>query len=44
MKTLWGFEAGELAANQARFDEAISHLEQAVRLEDSLIYYEPPGW
>jgi len=36
--------AGELTAKQARYDEAISHLERAVRLEDSLIYNEPPDW
>ena len=36
--------AGELAAKQASYDTAISHLERAVRLEDSLIYNEPPDW
>ncbi|MBR9980308.1 MAG: hypothetical protein KFF50_04700, partial [Desulfatitalea sp.] len=36
--------AGELAAKQKRFDAAISHLERAVRLEDSLMYNEPPDW
>jgi tetratricopeptide (TPR) repeat protein len=36
--------AGELAAKQAGYDTAISHLERAVRLEDSLIYNEPPDW
>jgi len=36
--------AGELAAKQKRFDAAISHLERAVRLEDGLLYNEPPDW
>ena len=36
--------AGELAAKQTRYDTAISHLERAVRLEDSLLYNEPPDW
>jgi len=36
--------AGELAAKQKRFDVAISHLGRAVRLEDSLMYNEPPDW
>jgi tetratricopeptide (TPR) repeat protein len=36
--------AGELAAKEKRFDVAISHLGRAVRLEDSLMYNEPPDW
>ena len=36
--------AGELAARERRFDEAIAHLDRAVRLEDSLAYGEPPDW
>jgi tetratricopeptide (TPR) repeat protein len=36
--------AGELAARQGHFDEAISHLDRAVRLEDALEYVEPPDW
>lgn len=36
--------AGELAAKQKQFDKAVSHLERAVRLEDSLIYTEPADW
>jgi tetratricopeptide (TPR) repeat protein len=36
--------AGELAARQERYDEAIAHLDRAVRLEDSLDYVEPPDW
>ena len=33
--------AGEIAAARGNFDRAISHLDRAVRLEDSLIYTEP---
>lgn len=33
--------AGELAAAQGRFDQAIAYLEKAVRLEDALVYTEP---
>ena len=36
--------AGELAAKQKRFEAAIGHLDRAVRLEDSLMYNEPPDW
>jgi tetratricopeptide (TPR) repeat protein len=36
--------AGELAARQGQFDQAIAHLGQAVRLEDALIYTEPADW
>jgi tetratricopeptide (TPR) repeat protein len=36
--------AGELAAKERRFDEAVAHLDRAVRLEDSLAYGEPPDW
>jgi tetratricopeptide (TPR) repeat protein len=35
---------GEMAAKQKRFESAISHLDRAVRLEDSLMYNEPPDW
>jgi tetratricopeptide (TPR) repeat protein len=35
---------GELAAKERRFDEAVAHLDRAVRLEDSLTYGEPPDW
>jgi hypothetical protein len=35
---------GELASRERRFDEAIAHLDRAVRLEDSLAYGEPPDW
>ena len=27
-----------------RFDDALGHLSRAVRLEDSLLYNEPPDW
>jgi tetratricopeptide (TPR) repeat protein len=36
--------AGELAAEAGHYDEALGHLERAVRLEDSLLYTEPPSW
>jgi tetratricopeptide (TPR) repeat protein len=36
--------AGELAAKQKRFEVAIGHLDRAVRMEDSLMYNEPPDW
>jgi tetratricopeptide (TPR) repeat protein len=33
--------AGEVAAARGSFDLAVSHLDKAVRLEDSLVYTEP---
>jgi tetratricopeptide (TPR) repeat protein len=36
--------AGELAARRQDFDEAVAHLDRAVRLEDSLMYTEPSEW
>ncbi|MDW5289815.1 hypothetical protein [Formosa sp. PL04] len=36
--------SGELANEQGDFKEAIAHLEQAVILEDNLIYNEPSAW
>ncbi len=36
--------AGEIAAAKGEFDAAIAHLEQAVRLEDALVYTEPSEW
>jgi tetratricopeptide (TPR) repeat protein len=36
--------AGEIAAARRNFDEAITHFEKAVRLEDALIYTEPAEW
>ena len=36
--------AGEMAGKQKDFDSAITLLEKAVRLEDSLLYNEPPDW
>ncbi|WP_138380379.1 tetratricopeptide repeat protein [Luteithermobacter gelatinilyticus] len=35
---------GEIAAKQGQYDAAIASLEKAVRLEDSLLYNEPPDW
>ena len=36
--------AAEIDASKGRFDEALLKLDQAVRLEDSLLYNEPPDW
>ncbi len=36
--------AGDIAAQRKDYDEAIPHLDRAVRLEDSLRYSEPPDW
>ncbi|HSF17049.1 MAG TPA: hypothetical protein VLK65_15980 [Vicinamibacteria bacterium] len=36
--------AGELRAKQGDFDAAVAHLDRAVRLEDGLLYAEPPDW
>jgi tetratricopeptide (TPR) repeat protein len=33
--------AGEITASKKNYDEAIAHLERAVRLEDALVYTEP---
>ncbi|HXV60239.1 MAG TPA: hypothetical protein VEK15_06060 [Vicinamibacteria bacterium] len=35
---------GEIAAAKKNYETAIAHLEQAVRLEDSLVYTEPSEW
>ncbi len=36
--------AGELAAARKDYPAALVALEQGVRLEDSVVYYEPPVW
>ena len=36
--------AGELAAKQGNTDEAVNHLKEAVHVQDSLAYNEPPAW
>lgn len=36
--------AGHIAARQEDFSRAIDHLREAARLEDGLIYGEPPEW
>ncbi len=36
--------AGELAAEQGKYDQAIAHLETAVRMQDALAYTEPDDW
>jgi tetratricopeptide (TPR) repeat protein len=35
---------GEMLAKQEKLDEAIAKLREAVRLEDKLVYDEPPDW
>jgi hypothetical protein len=34
----------ELAAERGRFEEAVALLDDAVRIEDGLMYNEPPDW
>lgn len=36
--------AGEIAARRQQYDDAIRTLKEAVKLEDSLPYVEPPHW
>ncbi len=36
--------AGEMAARAKDYDAAISRLDRAVRIQDGLIYTEPPDW
>jgi tetratricopeptide (TPR) repeat protein len=36
--------AGELAAAQGNFEQAVARLHRGVLLEDNLIYMEPPDW
>ena len=36
--------AGELEAKRRNWDVAVGHLDRAVRLEQSLLYGEPPDW
>jgi pimeloyl-ACP methyl ester carboxylesterase len=36
--------AGQIAAQQKQFDAAVTHLRNAVRMEDALTYDEPPPW
>uniref|UniRef100_B8HJT8 TPR repeat-containing protein n=1 Tax=Cyanothece sp. (strain PCC 7425 / ATCC 29141) TaxID=395961 RepID=B8HJT8_CYAP4 len=36
--------AGELAAQQGNYSQAIAHLQTAVKLEDALTYTEPADW
>ncbi len=35
---------GEIAAKRGDYPKAAAHLERAVRLEDGLLYNEPPDW
>jgi tetratricopeptide (TPR) repeat protein len=36
--------AGDIAARRKEYDRALAHFERAIRLEDALIYTEPPDW
>jgi tetratricopeptide (TPR) repeat protein len=36
--------AGEMAAQAGDYDQAIQRLRNAVKVEDQLVYDEPPGW
>jgi tetratricopeptide (TPR) repeat protein len=36
--------AGEIASRRGRHDDAIAHLTRAVRLQQGLVYSEPPEW
>ncbi len=36
--------AGDIAAAEGRYDEAVNLLEKAVRVEDALVYTEPSEW
>jgi predicted Zn-dependent protease len=36
--------AGEIAAKRGEWDEAVRHLDRAVRFEDALVYQEPHDW
>jgi tetratricopeptide (TPR) repeat protein len=36
--------AGELASERGDYEKAIAHLERGVRLQDGMIYNEPPDW
>jgi tetratricopeptide (TPR) repeat protein len=36
--------SSEIAARQKKFDAAIAHLRNAIRIEDELTYDEPPPW
>lgn len=36
--------AGEIAFRQGRMDEAVTALNAAVKIEDDLLYMEPPDW
>jgi tetratricopeptide (TPR) repeat protein len=35
---------GEFAAKQGKYDEAIAHLQKAIKLEGALVYTEPANW
>ncbi len=35
---------GEIATREHDFDAAVAHLDRAVRLQDGLLYTEPPDW
>ncbi len=35
---------GEIAARQGQLDAAIAHFREGMKLEDALLYFEPPDW
>ncbi|CAN5680004.1 hypothetical protein BH23GEM7_BH23GEM7_40580 [soil metagenome] len=35
---------GEIAARRGQLDVAVSHFTQAMRIEDEMLYFEPPPW
>lgn len=40
----WNTLEGELAGAQGNINHRIEHLQEAVRLQDTLPYFEPPAW
>lgn len=35
---------GDIAARRGQLDAAVGHFKEAIRLEDGLLYFEPPTW
>ena len=44
LKIALEYAKGEVAAAEGNYDMAVAHLGNAVRLEDSDMYAEPPAW
>jgi len=40
----WNTLEGELAGAQGNIDHQVEHLQQAVQVQDTLPYFEPPAW